>query len=76
MGGSSPQVEAARERTGVREPGMRRRLGLTADPPGELVGSQLQEKDGHRTDWVWRSHLSSDPLVNSLDKTFGLRPQV
>ena len=77
MGSSFPPVVAARERTGALEPALGRRLGLIVAPLGGCWwGSQLQEKDRHHTDRVWRSYLSSDPLVNSLDKTFGPRPQV
>ena len=61
LGGLSPQVEDARERTGVQEPGLGRRMGLTADPLGEVVGSQLQEKDGHRPGGLEKSPLKRPP---------------
>ena len=50
-------MEDARERTGIQEPGLGSRMGLTADPLGELVGSELREKDGHRTDGLEKSPL-------------------
>lgn len=36
--------------------------GARSSPSGGAGGGQLQEKDGHHADRVWRSHLSATPL--------------